>query len=301
MDSLTELFCLMDDFCRLFEPAFKPRLLCSGKRTRRRQCELSLAELMTLTVLFHQLRFRQFKAFYLGYACRHLRAEFPKLPSYQRGVELMPRCAAPLAALFQMLRGECDGISITDSTALAACDNKRIHRHRVFEGHAGRGKTSMGWFYGFKLHIIVNSKGELLRIKLTPGNTDDRKPMPEMGDGLFGQLFADKGYIAQWLTKALADKGIQLVTTLKKNMKPVPRTDFEKAILRRRSLVETVFDELKNLCQIEHTRHRSVSNFLVNLMAGVIAYCLSDTKPTLNLGRAKLLPQGRGLMPSVPS
>jgi transposase len=291
MDSLTELFCLMDDFCRRFEPAFEQRLLSTGKKTRRRRCELSLAELMTLTVLFHQLRFRQFKAFYLGYVCRHLRAEFPKLPSYQRCVELMPRCAAPLAALFQRLRGECDGLSIADSTALAACDNRRIHRHRVFEGHAGRGKTSMGWFYGFKLHLIINSKGELLRLRLTPGNTNDRKPMPEMCDGLFGQLFADKGYIAKGLTQVLADKGIQLVTTLKKNMKPVPRTDFERAILRRRSLVETVFDELKNLCQIEHTRHRSVSNFLVNLMAGIIAYCLSDTKPSLNLERANLLTQ----------
>lgn len=291
MDHLTELFCLIDDFCRLFEPAFEQRLLTSGKRKRRRRCELSLAELMTLAVLFHQLRFRQFKAFYLSYVCRHLRTEFPNLPSYQRGVELMPRCAAPLAALFEALRGECDGISIADSTALAVCDNQRIPRHRVFEGYAGRGKTSMGWFYGFKLHLIINSQGELLRIRLTPGNTDDRKPMPELCDGLFGQLFADKGYIAKWLTQALSDQGIQLVTTLKKNMKPVPRTDFEKVILRRRSLVETVFDELKNLCQIEHTRHRSVANFLVNLMAGIIAYGLSDTKPTLNLTRVNLLPQ----------
>lgn len=291
MDHLTELFCLIDDFCRLFELAFEQRLLTSGKRKRRRRCELSLAELMTLAVLFHQLRFRQFKAFYLSYVCRHLRTEFPNLPSYQRGVELMPRCAAPLAALFEALRGECDGISIADSTALAVCDNQRIPRHRVFEGYAGRGKTSMGWFYGFKLHLIINSQGELLRIRLTPGNTDDRKPMPELCDGRFGQLFADKGYIAKWLTQALSDQGIQLVTTLKKNMKPVPRTDFEKVILRRRSLVETVFDELKNLCQIEHTRHRSVANFLVNLMAGIIAYGLSDTKPTLNLTRVNLLPQ----------
>lgn len=283
MDSLTELFCLMDDFCRLFEPAWEQRLLASGKKKRKRRSELSLSELMTLAVLFHQLRFRQFKIFYRDYACRHLGAEFPKLPSYNRCVELMPRCAIPLAALFEALKGQCDGISIADATPLAVCDNKRIPRHRVFKDHAGRGKTSMGWFYGFKLHAIINSKGELIRLKLTPGNVDDRKPMPDLCEGLFGQLFADKGYIAQWLTEALAGQGLQIVTTLKKNMKPVPRTDFEKAILRRRSLIETVFDELKNLCQIEHTRHRSVSNFLVNLMAGVVAYCLSDKKPTLNL------------------
>lgn len=291
MDSLTELFCLMDDFCRLFEPALEQRLLTSGTKKRKRRSELSLSELMTLAVLFHHLRFRQFKSFYLGYACRHLRAAFPRLPSYQRCVELLPRCAAPLAALFETLKGECDGISIADATPLAVCDNRRIARHRVFADSAERGKTSMGWFYGFKLHAIINSKGELIRLKLTPGNVDDRKPMPTLCKGLFGQLFADKGYLAQWLTQELAGQDIQLITTLKKKMKPVPRTDFEKAILRRRSLIETVFDELKNLCQIEHTRHRSLSNFLVNLMAGIVAYCLSDNKPTLNLTRVNLLAQ----------
>jgi transposase len=285
MDSLTELFCQIDDFCRRFEPAWERRLLAAGVEKRKRNADLSLSELMTLAILFHQLRFRQFKSFYLCYARRHLCREFPKLPSYNRCVELLPRCAAPLAALFGELGGECDGVSIADATALAVCDNRRISRHRVFDGKAARGKTSMGWFFGFKLHLIVNSKGELLSIRLTPGNTDDRKPVPEMCEGLFGMLFGDKGHISKDLSKTLAEQGIALITTLKKNMKAVPRTDFEKAVLRRRSLVETVIDELKNLCQIEHTRHRSVANFLVNLMAGIVAYCLSDDKPSLNLIR----------------
>lgn len=291
MDHLTELFCLTDDFCRVFEPIWEQHLLETGAKKRQRSSELSLSELMTLTILFHQLRFRQFKSFYLCYACRHLRAEFPKLPSYNRCVELLPRCAAPLTALFDVVKGDCDGISIADATALAVCDNKRIPRHKVFKNTAAHGKTSMGWFYGFKLHAIINSKGELLCIKVTPGNVDDRKPMPAMCQGLFGQLFADKGYIAQWLTDALGKQDLQLITTLKKNMQPVSRTDFEKAVLRRRSLIETVFDELKNLCQIEHTRHRSVNNFVVNLMAGIVAYCLSDDKPTLSLTKVNLLTQ----------
>ncbi len=258
-------------------------MLQAGSKKRRRPPALSLAELMTLVVLFHQLRFRQFKSFYLNHACRYLRAEFPKLPSYQRVIELMPRCAAPLAALFERLKGDCDGVSIADATPLAVCDNKRIPRHHVFKGKAERGKTSMGWFFGFKLHAIVNSKGELVRLKLTPGNTDDRKPLPEMCEGLVGLLFADKGYVGKRLAEALQEMGIKLITTLKKNMKPVPLTAFEKALLKRRSLIETVFDELKNLCQIEHTRHRSINNFIVNLMAGIVAYCLSDTKPSLPL------------------
>lgn len=189
MDSLTETFCI-DDFCRQFEPAWHKRLLQSGPKKRRRRCGLCLAELMTLAVLFHQLRFRQFKSFYLNYACRHLRAEFPGLPSYQRVVELMPRCAAPLAALFECLKG---GLSIVDATSISVCDNKRIKRHRVFKGMAARGKTSMGWFFGFKLHAVINSKGELVRIPLTPGNVNDRKPVPALCQGLFGLLFGDKG------------------------------------------------------------------------------------------------------------
>lgn len=289
MDSFTELFCLLDDFCRRFEPAWKQRQLTSGAHKRLRRTTLSLSALMTLVVLFHQLRFRQFKRFYLDYARRHLRAAFPTLPSYHRCVELLPRCAAPLAALFESLKGPCDGISIVDATPLAVCDNRRIARPRVFNDSARRGKTSMGWFYGFKLHTILNSKGELIRLKLTPGNVDDRKPLPRLCTGLFGHLFADKGYLAQRLTQQLAKQDIQLITTLRKNMKPVPRTDFEKALLRRRCRIETVFDELKHLCQIEHTRHRSVGNFLVNLMAGILASCLSDHKPTLKLTRVNAL------------
>ena len=289
MESVTELFCLVDDFCRQFEPAWEQRHLTSGMQQRRRRSALSLSELMTLVVLFHQLRFRQFKRFYVAYACRHLRAAFPTLPSYHRCVEWLPRCAAPLAALFEALKGACDGMSIVDAPPLAVCDNRRIARHRVFQGSAARGKTSMGWFYGFKLHAIINSQGELIRLKLTPGNVDDRKPLLKLCQGLFGYLFADKGYIAQRLTQHLAGQDIQLSTTLRKTMKPVSRTDFEKALLRRRCLIETVFDELKNLCQIAHTRHRSVGNFLVNLMAGIVAYCLSDHKPTLKLMRVNAL------------
>src|SRR5574342_225307 len=200
MESLTELFCLIDDFCRRFEPAWERHQLISGVPKRRRRSALSCSELMTLIVLFHQWRFRQFKRFYLDYVCRHLRAAFPALPSYHRCVELLPRCAAPLAALFEVLKGSCDGISIVDATPLAVCDNRRIVRHRVFKGSAARGKTSMGWFYGFKLHAIINSQGELIRLKLTPGNVDDRKPLLKFCKGLFGYLFADKGYIAQKLT-----------------------------------------------------------------------------------------------------
>src|SRR5512144_310380 len=289
MDSLPELFCLLDDFCRRFEPAWQRRHLTSGARQRRRSNVLSLSELMTVVVLFHQLRFRQFTRFSQDYVCCYRRPAFPPLPSYPRWIDLLPRCATPLAVLFEARKGACDGISMVDATPLAVCDNRRISRHRVFRDIAARGQPSMGWFYGFTLHPIIKARGELIRLKLTAGKVDDRTPLPPLCRGLFGYLVADKGYIAQWLTQTLAERNIHLITTRRKNMKPAPRTEFEKALLRRRCLIETVFDELKNLCQIEHTRHRSVGNFLVNLMPGIVAYCLADNKPTLQLMRVNVL------------
>ena len=290
MESLTEIFCQLDDFCDYFEPQWEKQLINEGIKTRHRRSKISLSELMTIVVLFHQLRFREFKMFYIGYVLRHLRSEFPNLPSYSRMVELMPRCAVPLTVFFETIKGKCDGISIVDATALSVCDNKRISRHRVFKEVSGMSKTSMGWFYGFKLHVIINSRGEIINLKMTSGNVDDRKPVPNMCHDIFGQLYADKGYIAQWLTQMLEQKDIELITTLKKNMKPVQRSPFQKAVLRKRSLIETVFDQLKNLCQIEHTRHRSLLNFVVNLMAGIVAYSLSPYKPTLNMIRSTIVP-----------
>lgn len=289
MDDLTELYCLMDDFCQEFESELRAHSLSDGRRHRCKASGLSLAEMMTLVVLFHQIRYRQFKSFYLNHVCQHLRAEFPNLPSYQRCIELMPRCALALSALFEALKGKCTGLSIIDSTPLTVCDNLRIKSHRVFKGLAQRGKSSTGWFFGFKLHAVINHLGELLSIRLTPGNVDDRKPVPKLMQGLFGKLYGDKGYLSKALTKRLRTFGVNLVTKVRRNMAPVAHTPFDQALLRQRSLVETVFDQLKNLCQVEHSRHRSLANFVVNLLGGIIAYCLMPKKPKLPVQYVRVL------------
>ncbi len=289
MDDLTELYCLMDDFCKQFEPKHNAKLLADGTKRRLRESSLSLAELMTLVVLFHQIRYRQFKSFYLIHVCWHLKAEFPSLPSYSRCITLLPRCIIALAALFETLKGQCTGLSIADSTPIAVCDNLRIKGHKVFKDIAARGKSSTGWFFGFKLHAVINHKGELLNVQLTAGNVDDRKPLPELVKGFFGKLYADKGYISKTLIERLKTVGLDLVTKVRRNMKPIAHTDFDQAMLRQRSLIETVFDELKNLCQIEHTRHRSVSNFVVNILGGLVAYCLMPRKPALPVSDVRTL------------
>jgi hypothetical protein len=218
-----------------------------------------------------------------------LREEFPKLVSYPRFVALMPQASMVLMAYLQTCMGNCTGISFVDSTPLAVCHDKRIARHRAFDGFAARGKTSMGWFYGFKLHLVVNECGELVAFQLTPANTDDRQPVPTLSRRLFGKLFGDKGYLSQQLFEQLFEQGIKLITMVRKNMKNRLVLLQEKLLSRQRSIIETINDQLKNISQIEHSRHRSVNNFVVNLFAGLIAYCHQEKTLSLHLD-ASLLP-----------
>ena len=277
---LTSMFCDIDDFCKHFEPIYQQHLLTSGQK-RQRATRLTLSEMMTIVVFFHYSRLRDFKTYYNTVVCGGLRGHFPDLVSYNHFVELMPRTIMPLCVYLNQRKGACTGIAFMDSTALAVCHNRRIHQHRVFQGLAQRGKTSVDWFYGFKLHVVVNDQGELLAFHLSPGNVDDRKPVPALCRGLFGKLFADKGYISMPLTEQLAEEGVELITKLKKNMKPRLMTLFDKIMLRKRALIECVFDSLKNICQIEHSRHRSVTGFMVNLLAGLAAYTFLPKKPAL--------------------
>jgi hypothetical protein len=275
------LFCDIDDFCLLFEPLWNKRLL--ETRRRNRPSALCLSEVMTIVTLFHASSYRNFKAYYTEQVLNHYAWAFPRLVSYQRFVELMPSALVPLCGYLQSRKGRCSGVSFVDSTSLAVCHNRRIHSHKVFAGCARRGKTSVDWFFGFKLHLVTNDCGELLSLRLTPGNTDDRRPVPELVKGLFGKLFGDKGYVSGPLFEALYDEGVQLVTKLKRGMKNRLMPLFDKIMLRKRAIIESVVDQLKNISQIEHSRHRSVANCFVNLVAGLIAYTWREKKPSLNI------------------
>lgn len=173
---------------------------------------------------------------------------------------------------------------------MQVCHNRRIASHRVFENLAARGKTSVDWFFGFKLHLVVNDLGELLNVHITPGNTDDRQPVRRLLQSLFGKVFADRGYVSQVLTEQLRqEKGIEFFAKPKRNMKNRLMHLHDKLLSRKRSIVETIIDQLKNISQIEHSRHRSPVNFCVNILCGLIAYCHQPKKPSLQMEWA--LPQ----------
>ena len=288
MKGITEIFCDIDDFCKKFVPVWESQQLASGERRRLKKSGLCLSEIMTIMVLFHRSHFRDMKAFYTTYVKAHLSGMFPGLVSYGRFVELQQGALIPLCGYFHQRRGKCSKISYIDSTALAVCHNRRIQRNRVFHGVAARGKTSMGWFYGFKLHLVVNHYGEVLSCCVTPGNIDDRQPVGKLTRGLEGKLFGDRGYLSKKLFQQLFSQGLQLITTLKKNMKPVLIPLRDKLLLRKRFIIETINDQLKNISQIEHSRHRSLKNFMVNLISGLIAYTWQKKKPEIFINPSQL-------------
>ena len=286
--SLLELFCDVDDFLVSFEPHWKASRVQTGQQ-RSRAGQLYPSEVMTILIHFHQSHYRTFKAYYIEHVQAHLSSEFPHLVSYQRFVALIPGVLVPLLAYLQSRYGACTGISFIDSTSLEVCDPKRISGHRVFAVDARRRKTSMGWFFGFKLHLAVNDRGELLACCLTPGNVDDRAPVPRMVKRLHGKLFGDRGYISAPLTQLLFEQGLQLITRLRKNMKNHLMHLSDKLLLRKRAIIESIIDQLKNISQIEHSRHRSPTNFVVHLIAGLLAYSHQDKKPGLHLDEHALL------------
>ena len=287
--NIITLFCNIDDFFLAYEKWQATHCLpeTTPEETRGRPRHLHPSEVMTLLMVsFHQSGYRVFKHFYERHVCVYWRAEFPHLVSYCRFVQLKKEVLTLLTFYLHVHYGECAGISFVDSTRLRVCDNKRISSHRVFAAHAGRSKTSMGWFYGFKLHLIINEKGELLGVDLTSGNTDDRWfPLWKLSsDGLFGNpLYGDKGYISKDLRAFLKEQGIHLFYKVRKNMKPLELSVSDEVLLKKRTIIESVIKELKTQTQVEHSRHRSFVNFQVNVVSALIAYQLLESKPSVNI------------------
>jgi len=257
-----------------------------GSIKRKRSSKLSDAEIMTILVGFHLSQIKNFKAYYIFYITTHLGHLFPDLVSYNRFVELQPKVA--LALMFYLKYrglGKSTGISYIDSTPLKVCHIKREKQNKVFKNFAKKGHSTLGWFYGFKLHLVINDKGEILGFHLTTANVDDRdiKVMQSITRDIFGKLFGDKGYISKALSDLLFQDGIQLITKVRKNMKGQNLSQTDKILLRKRAIIESVNDELKNIASIEHTRHRSINGFLINIVTALVAYSFFTKKPSLNI------------------
>lgn len=286
---VTELFCVIDELCKYFESENAGKMFLSddGRKRRNRKASLSDSEIMTILLYFHFGSFRNFKHYYMFLIKGTLKSYFPNAVSYNRFVELESRVFFPLM-FFLNLRafGRCTGITFVDSTMIPVCHNLRRYANKVFKGMATDGKGTMGWCHGFKLHLACNDRGEIVAFLLTGANVSDKDPevFKVPARRLYGKLFADKGYISQKLFDFLFEDGIQLVTGLRVNMKNKLMPFHGRMMLRKRYIIETINDMLKNKDQIVHTRHRSLSNFIMNLISALGAYCFFDNKPQALVG-----------------
>ncbi len=276
----TALFVCLDDFSKLYDKVLKAKALQSGTR-RNRAGYLSLSEMLFIEVFYHFSPYKDFKHYYHYGICQEHRSKFNKLPCYERFVSLKKQLFLPLSILMNCLTGEETGLYFADSTSLKVCRNPWISNHKVFKGLAKRGKSTMGWFFGLKLHLILNHKGQIMAIKITPGNTDDRKGLLGMIRNLKGKLFADKGYIGKDTFKTLWKKGLHLITGIRRKMKNHLMPYINKVLLRKRFIIETVFGGLKTDMNLEHSRHRSPTNAFVNIMAALVAYSYKTNKPKI--------------------
>lgn len=281
VSKLVEIYYAVDEFLKKFIPYMEKQLLTDSVRKPTRTCSLTLSEIMTILIAFHVIGFRNFKAYYIHLQQFHS-TEFKNLVSYNRFIELMQRTLVPMYFFTQSLSKIKTGYYFMDATAIKVCNIKRAYSNKVFKPIATKGKTSTGWFFGVKLHIIVNDLGEIMSFELTTGKVNDRFPVEKLSKNLLGKIFADKGYLSKDLFGKLMEKGTELITHIRKNMKNAFMSLWDKLMLRKRSIIETIIDQLKNISQIEHSRHRSIPNFLVNLIAGITAYGLKEKKPSIS-------------------
>jgi hypothetical protein len=281
VDQIVLIFCDIDDFCKELDGYVENGLLedKSKKPKRGPKPVLSVSEVATIMVLYQMSKFKNFKAFYTTFLATYWKHHFPKLPSYNRFVELIKYSIMPLTMYSTIKKGKKTGIYYIDGTCLPVCHLKRSKRHKVFDGTSEFGKTSVGWFFGLKLHLVINNEGQLIAFKITKGNVNDVKAAYPLLSKLEGLAFGDKGYISKKLSEELMEGALKLITRKRKNMKDIePIAALEKQLLNQRRIIETVFDHLKHHYQIWHTRHRSIINALCHLLAALAAYTIDPLK-----------------------
>lgn len=280
MCKYTTIYTIVDDFCKTYEEWTSNKLLRDGKR-RNRAGKLSLSEALSIMIFYHFSEFKHFKIYYQQFVLNG--KWFKCAPCYDRFIQIIPSLFLPLVIMMHYLSGKKTGIYYVDSTHFAVCKNIRIANHKTFDGLAARGHSSIDWFYGFKLHMIINDKSEIVAIKITQGNIDDRKAFESMAikGELKGKCYADKGYLSKDLFTKLYKKGLTLITGIKRNMKNYLLPILDKIFLKKRFIIETIFGYIKEHFNLRPNKHRSPINFFASLLASLIAFQIKPTKPKI--------------------
>jgi Transposase DDE domain len=290
LERLVETFCEVDDFCQAFVPQWEAYLIGTGAAPRGPQPGLCVSEIITILLMLHSSRCKYLKSFYQGVMGDVLRQYFPHMPCYERFVTLQKSVFMPLLCFLLSRLGHRTGIYYIDSTALPVCHNRRISRHKTFAGLAARGKTSMGWFFGFKLHLVFNQLNQIVALKITAGNVADTKAVPSLTQHLTGKLFGDKGYIGKELASQLLRRGLALFTRVRKNMKALPLSMTDKMLLNARNMAETIIGHIKAFSSLNLPKHRAPINAFLHLLAAITAYQINPIKPDVSFFPLHSLP-----------
>lgn len=287
---LETIFYHIDEFNKQFEKDFNTRLLSSGENKRKRSFSLTASEVMTITLFYHYSGYKTFKDYYEKHVLCYMRDDFKGLVSYNRFLELRNKVVAPLTIFLQLTSlkikedNEHLGVSFIDSFSLEVCHIKRASSHKTFAGSAAKGKTSTGWFFGFKVHIVTNPCGEIIACAITPGNVADnnRNILMLLTKGILGKIFGDKGYLVnEQVRRELANKGVHIVTKLRKDMKNKLMPLEDRLLLKKRGIIESVGSVLKETFSLEHSRHRSYAGFLSHVISTLVAYFFKPNKPSI--------------------
>jgi len=276
---LVTIFCEADDFCKFLSEKTGLNLLGKDKTVGPKR-GLIISEIMTISIFYSMSNYKNFKSYYNNFILKYEHSCFPNAVSYGRFIELRQEILVPML-LFIKTRGlgNCDGVSIIDSTTLEVCHVRRASSHKLFKNIAQKGKSSTGWFYGFKLHLVINSHGEITNFHITPGNIADNNHdlLESVTQNVFGKLVGDKGYIGAF--KQLYDKGIQLIHGIRKNMKNVLMTAYDKFLLKKRGVIESVIGLLKEMFGLESSKNRSKIAYFVQICSAIAAYNFKEFKP----------------------
>jgi len=274
------IFVIVDDFCKIYQEWVRHKLISNGKQ-RNKEGKLSLSESISIMIFYHFSEFKTLKAYY-KYVVQS-GGLFKNPPCYDRFIQIIPSLFLPIMIMMHYLSGRKNGTYYADSTHFAVCKNIRIMRHKTFARIAARGHSSIGWFYGFKLHMIINDKSEIIALQITQGNKNDRKPFEEMAisQSLKGKCYADKGYISRDLFSRLYERGLTLITGIRKDMRNYLMPLLDKLFLRKRFIIETIFGYIKEQFNIRPNKHRSPTNFFVSLFAALLAYQIKPNKPSI--------------------
>ena len=288
MIDLVELYCEIDDFCKVILNDLNHRLIGENVKVTLHTRGLSVSEVLTILIYYHFSKFTCLKHYYLIKVQRELKEYFPKIPSYNRFVERIKEVPILAALYLKYKKALYQGSGYIDSAPLEVCGKKRVNSHKVFKLEARLGKSSKGWFYGFKLHLICDFMGNIISCKVTPGSANDLKVGFDMLKKFKDKIYADKGYIGKQEFLLLLEQGLILITGIKKNMKNRLLEMWDKILLKKRSLIESVFNVMKNVLHLEHSRHRSVINAMIYILTTLIAYCIKPTKPKIKFTKQEV-------------